>query len=108
MSGQHTPAPWHISPLAEQGLYGNRGELAVIGPDERICTVDLVTPAKRGQEYTAACPIRDANARLIAASPELLDLAYQYMSDLRHPPTGDSIARRIERAEKVIAKATAK
>lgn len=74
MTAIHTPAPWNISPLAKQGLYGNRGELAVIGPDERICTVDLVTPAKRGQEYNASCPIRDANARLIAAAPDMLDL----------------------------------
>ena len=49
---------------------------------------------------------RNANARLIAASPELLDLAYQYLSDLRYPPTGDSLQRRIERAEAIIAKAT--
>jgi len=47
-----------------------------------------------------------ANARLIAASPDLLDLAYQYLSDLRYPPTSDSRERRIERIQHVIAKAT--
>lgn len=48
----------------------------------------------------------EANARLIAASPELLELAWQYLSDLRRPPVGDSLQRRIKRAEQVIAKAT--
>lgn len=47
-----------------------------------------------------------ANAELAAASPELLDLAYQYLSDLCRQPTGDSLQRRIERAEAIIAKAT--
>mgnify|MGYP000437975630 CR=1 FL=1 len=45
-------------------------------------------------------------ARLIAAAPDLLALAYQYRGDLRHPPSADSIARRIAWINGVIAKAT--
>lgn len=33
----------------------------------------------------------------------LMNLAHQYLSDLRRPPTGDSLRRRIDHAEKVIA-----
>lgn len=45
-----------------------------------------------------------ANARLIAIAPELLGLAWQYESDLRHPPSGDSLQRRLERIRAVLAK----
>lgn len=36
----------------------------------------------------------------------MLEALCQYVSDLRFPPQGDSIQRRIDRAEAVIAKAT--
>lgn len=42
---------------------------------------------------------------LIAAAPAMLEALYQYESDLRHPPTGDSVERRLERVRSVIAKA---
>ena len=47
---------------------------------------------------------RDANARLIAAAPDLLALAHQYRDDLRHPPTADSITRRLAAIDAVLAK----
>jgi len=47
-----------------------------------------------------------ANARLIAAAPDLLALAYQYRDDLRHPPSADSITRRLAAIDAAIAKAT--
>ncbi len=47
----------------------------------------------------------EANARLINEAPELIALAFQYRDDLRHPPTGDSIQRRLEAIEAVIQKA---
>lgn len=46
-----------------------------------------------------------ANAALIAAAPELLELAHQYASDLRFPPTADSRERRLERIAAVLAQA---
>lgn len=46
------------------------------------------------------------NRDLRAVQSDLLNLAYQYLSDLRYPPTGGSLQRRIERAEAIIAKAT--
>lgn len=81
----HTPGPW------------------------RICTCDVACEPRGLKELgekvlmTAGSKAR-ANFRLIAAAPELLELAYQYASDLRYPPQGDSIKRRLERIESVIAK----
>lgn len=46
----------------------------------------------------------EADAKAMAASRELLELAYQYASDLRHPPTADSLERRLERIAAVLAK----
>ncbi len=103
MTTQHTPGPWVFE---SQNAFGTD----IFGPD---CPFGYVsTDMPRGPIF-ALSPIYDgsrkkmvADARLIAASPELLDLAYQYLSDLRYPPTGDSLQRRIERAEAIIAKAT--
>lgn len=47
-----------------------------------------------------------SNARLIAAAPELLQLALQYRDDLHHPPSQDSRERRLAAIKAVIAKAT--
>ena len=47
----------------------------------------------------------EADAQAIAALPELIELAYQYASDLRYPPTGDGLQRRLERIEDVLTKA---
>jgi hypothetical protein len=58
----------------------------------------------------APCPVccQDmANSGLLSLQSELLMLAHQYISDLKYPPTGDSIARRIAAAKAVIAKAGA-
>jgi hypothetical protein len=89
----HTPGPWGAigSETSEGAPFWS-----VYGADEKA----IIYATLRAHNELAA------NARLIAASPELLDLAYQYLSDLRRPPTGDSLQRRIERAEAIIAKAT--
>lgn len=69
----HTPGPWSISKIHVDGLYGNNGEAFVIAEDRRVCAVDCEATFKRGQGYLAQCDERDANARLIAAAPELLE-----------------------------------
>jgi hypothetical protein len=35
--------------------------------------VDCQTPFKRGEGWQSECAVREANARLIAAAPDLLD-----------------------------------
>lgn len=58
-----------------------------------------------GAEIDRCRAIERDNVQLMLRNEELIDLAYQYLSDLRHPPHGDSLQRRIERAEAVLAKA---
>lgn len=53
---------------------------------------------------------RDASTILYHYQMEygaLMGLAYQYDSDLRHPPAADSVTRRLERIASVLAKAGA-
>lgn len=59
----HTPGPWHISP------YSSIVGIAVYGDG-------IVIAGVRADKPTA-----EANARLIAAAPELLALAHQYASE---------------------------
>ena len=101
MTDKHTPGPWFVVP------YGD-GHDTVICKDEagnqRIAF--MAVPGSRDEQSRRKkwAEIK-ANARLIAAAPELLELAHQYISDLRHPMSEDSRLRRIERAEKIITKA---
>ena len=71
MSGA-TPGPWAISELHANGLFGNNGEAFVSSADYRVAAIDCHTKYKRGDGYKAKCDERDANARLIAAAPDLL------------------------------------
>lgn len=63
-------------------LLRNDGAMSVIarrkGDDElnaRVCMVDLRADCKRSERHSAPCPERDANARVIAAAPLLLEVA---------------------------------
>ena len=96
MSAQHTRGPWPIKPT---------------GDGKRIIVGEGLVEGPNGYEvaevYSDDCD-RDeamANARLIAAAPDLLELARQYLNDMRHPPAPDSRERRVSLIEKVIAKA---
>jgi hypothetical protein len=93
MGAQHTPGPWEI-----------RDSEVLGGPFGYCIDTDSFVVAEVYDDATELPAL--ANARLIAAAPEMLEALYQYVSDLRFPPQGDSIQRRIERAEAVIAKAT--
>lgn len=109
----HTPGPWHYSPYAQDGeelatikklglrptrLLTNEGQAIVMGPDERVAVVDCHTKFKRGQGHLSECDERDANARLIAAAPDLL-ATLRYIADDCH-----DIADAINRAATAIAK----
>ena len=90
MSARHTPGPWerfdreiHCRPI--------EGSLA-----------KLIVAKVAGDDDES-----EANARLIAASPELVELAWQYRSDLLRPPSADSRERRIARINAILAKAGA-
>ena len=66
--------------------------------------VDLCRGVCRNDYMLVGGICTEADARAMAASKELLELAYQYQSDLRHPPAADSVTRRLERIAAVLAK----
>lgn len=104
MSGESTPGPWVYEPHSayKTTLLGQERPLGYISrnqPGKIIFALHAVL------EYRAAELL--ANALLIAASPELLAMAYQYRSDLLYPPTPDSRERRIAAIDALVAKATA-
>lgn len=69
---KHTKEPWKIANLHKQGLYTNGGAINISAEDGLVCSVDLRAKVKRGQEYNAKDPERDANAAIISAAPDLL------------------------------------
>lgn len=72
---KHTPGPWSLS---ASGLRTNDGAIAVLhySAESQDCThiayITCQAKFKRGQGWNAECAVRDANAHLIAAAPELL------------------------------------
>lgn len=97
MSAAHTPGPW---------VYGNwstgkHGEM----PDSGWVDVWAPTEAGNGLPF-AACKHGDveANARLIAAAPDLLAFVAEYLEAWRDGMAGDSYLLRL--AEQAHAKAT--
>jgi len=86
----HTAGPWKVDAV------GN------VWADCKIA--DTAQPSQAEQYRVPSDAERDANARLIAAAPDLLALAHQYRNDLRYPPTADSITRRLAAIDAVLAK----
>lgn len=103
MKTNHTRGPWELS---SDSLPGNDGSLPIRGDvtedDFRVVArVTLQAESARGQAYTFGHGDdreRDANARLIAAAPELLD-ALRVIAKRR---TSESVTE----AHRVIEKAT--
>ncbi len=77
---KHTPGPWTF----DGRFCTNDGAVAVTAPHPelgktRIALVDIQCKAKRGHGWETPCPERDANAKLIAASPEMLEVLERFM-----------------------------
>ena len=83
-------------------------ETQVLETLARIDTIDETSFGKLDKLFD--CIARDALDILVRVqerdeqTQQLLELAYQYQSDLRHPPTADSVTRRLERIAAVLAK----
>lgn len=89
---KHTPGPWEIERYSD-GLIQIVGNARIVSDDEEIVTT-VVEAVARGDE---------ANARLIAAAPELLE-ALQAVIDYGSMTGAEWVA---EQALAAIAKATA-
>lgn len=114
----HTPGPWNFKVWmtsdedTERALsvglqpvraLTNEGQRFIMAPHYRVALVDCQTDFKRGKGYQTDCAERDANARLIAAAPELLDACNRAEWWFSTIPNGQAM-RDVMRA--VIAKAT--
>ena len=86
---KHTPGPWIIE---AQGIYANGG-------NKRVATA-------MSHEHEIDWPTTKANARLIAAAPELLETLQAALEALRSSAGFDEISNAKEQARTVIAKAT--
>ena len=98
MSTQHTPGPWSLD-MESAGFY-------VIADNLLVASVQEVDPHPTDIDEYMPAGITEANARLIAAAPDLLaalkacDEAMSYMSEYDIPLTLPAQVRA------VIAKAT--
>ena len=104
----HTPGPWIVS----------RGPLTLCEPLDRSKLSELHVDAEGGgvalvchrgsSPFSAAYPQREANARLIAAAPDLLELArlvVDYFGEDELDPFLDADIRLRDTARTLIAKA---
>lgn len=80
MTSKHTPGPWHLDETFVDGQWGNPSHwiCEVVGPDNSRIVADI--PEYRTYEEDAA--ELEANARLIAAAPELLEALEGLLDDV--------------------------
>ena len=107
MSALHTPGPWSPSAI---GLT-NDGALPImadIGADDRkrVATVDCQSRFKRGEGWKSECDERAANARLIAAAPEMLAALVAVRARFQHYRHGPDEDMVMDRVFAAIANAT--
>ncbi len=87
---KHTPGPWHVDTNYLDDVLDSKG----------ADVATTFTPKGTGQKHSDE---RRANARLIAASPELLSVLKDVIQD-----DADLAGLAVERAHKIIAKAEGK
>lgn len=96
----HTPGPWKIHPYINN--FGGRNETKDVGPSGRaVCEVFGAFEAPFGAES-------EANARLIAAAPEMLEALRTLVAAISYNQNPDTLLRESEFAREVIAKAEGK
>lgn len=106
MSAQHTPGPWRVF----NHSWSDTSILAD-GFDHGICLLDINHATEESQEADEA--LMAANARLIAAAPELLEMlgiARNYIEatvlNASSPKTRENYSGCLRRIDAAIAKAT--
>ncbi len=94
----------------------NDGGAPIVCDGRRIVVVDAQAKSKRGEAWKVECAERDANARLIAAAPDLLELLSDSVLDLEffvalagtngYDQRAEDASQRLTRIRAAIAKAT--
>lgn len=108
-AGKHTPGPWRAA-------YGENWDRLPTESEQEVCclshmafdAVDVFVPLRDGPG-PISCSFDEfmANAHLIAAAPELLHIAQEFLAWLKDGIATDiSIADLRQKAEAAIAKAT--
>jgi hypothetical protein len=98
MSAQHTPGPWSLGSSLTDGYHFKRIEATVNGKRRYIATVDIEND--------------DANARLIAAAPDLLEALTNIFSGIEtglvriDTDADEAWSNALGKARAAIAKAT--
>lgn len=101
-NAKHTPGPWTVGTMVN-----NDGGVSIVSDEDRVCSVDAIGDFPRGKGWKHEDAERDANARLIAAAPDLLE-ALRYL--VMHCKgldrfEGNPINEAIRAAREVLAKA---
>jgi len=109
-NAEHTPGPWRVEDIGTNCLF-IKGQVHIehgASASEREYYSNLATVTQRDPHPRLGGGIhRDvtkANARLIAAAPELLAFVSEYLEAWANGMAGDSYLRR--QADAVLAKAT--
>ena len=101
MKTQHAPGPWKAQ--GSRIIQAGKMEAWQLIIASLPTTIDpRPTPDAAAKEYAT----RDANARLIAAAPELLTIAVAYQNLLRTSASTDGEIATFHHIESVILKAT--
>lgn len=90
MDAAFTPGPWVV---CKDSAYVDGAD----GKPVAYCR----DPERQPSDMTA-------NAKLIAAAPDMFEALVQYRDDLLRPPVGDSLDRRLRRVDELLAKARGK
>ncbi|MFG9198656.1 hypothetical protein ACEPX9_00870 [Pseudomonas aeruginosa] len=93
---KYTPGPWEIERYSD-GLIQIVGNARIVSDDEEIVTT-VVEAVARGDE---------ANARLCAAAPELLEALEACVARITNEVADAEFLDEVEQARAAIAKATA-
>ena len=96
MTDKHTPGPWAVWPTADSMI-----DVAVGPAVGGVAVCQIVTADGRGINTDEAMERGNANARLIASAPDLLDLcerALRALSEDDFPSLRDDLREAIRRA----------
>lgn len=96
---KHTPGPWKITSLARNGVINHR----VHFPGTAEFTGTCVATVEPEDDNGAAARVADANAKLIAAAPDLLEALQTLLAQYRKGRTSNDLF--IAHSEAALAKA---